>query len=414
MYIIIKQERGIVMNINYDEYVKYIEEIKTDEELEELEKSINSLDESPDKTSLLLKIAMKKVEIGYTPKIETTKKVEKKRLTKTEKGLIIAIACGSAALITLASAVALDKKNSTTMAEATIESTIDESANVMDTTSATEATTEVTEAAMEATSVYETNNDSKVSSTATSTQSVEEDAEQQRNEYLSDDTAASAVPTYSSVYLGHTDLYNSLSNKEKNFMNNYPMYAGAIVKYSQDYGADLSTAIKDFIDNKYVIPYPYGCASIGNYVVNKPYDEDLYNSESGVKPIHPELYGDSLSEFYQLNDNQRKTANLNCYIIPALILYSQNPNTSCSLDQAIADWCNDWIYVDSNTAFGDEVPIITSDGYSYTDENGNILYPYDYIGDDGISGIDMNAGMGAGEADDIYDYTIDSTEGFTR
>src|SRR5574344_977667 len=191
MYIIIKRERGIVMNINYDEYVKYIEEIKTDEELEELEKSINSLDESPDKTSLLLKIAMKKVEIGYTPKIETTKKVEKKRLTKTEKGLIIAIACGSAALITLASAVALDKKNSKTMTEATIESTMDESANVMDTTSATEATSEVTPvtaSATEATSVDETNDDSKVSSTTTSTQSVEQDAEQQRNEYLSDDT----------------------------------------------------------------------------------------------------------------------------------------------------------------------------------------------------------------------------------
>src|SRR5574344_2339077 len=161
MYIIIKRERGIVMNINYDEYVKYIEEIKTDEELEELEKSINSLDESPDKTSLLLKIAMKKVEIGYTPKIETSKPVEVVNdKAKLQKNLTIAIAVGSAAMIVLASAILLDKHDSKTMTEATIESTMDESANIMD-TSSTEVSTSSITASTEATNYVVNNEDRK-------------------------------------------------------------------------------------------------------------------------------------------------------------------------------------------------------------------------------------------------------------
>ena len=148
------------MNINYDEYVKYIENIKTDEELEELEKSINALEECPDKTSLLLKIAMKKVEIGYTPKIETSKPVETiNDKAKLQKNLTIAIAVGSAAMIVLASAILLDKNNSKTMTEATtIESTMDTDANVMD-TSSTEVSTSSTTASTETTNYVVNNED---------------------------------------------------------------------------------------------------------------------------------------------------------------------------------------------------------------------------------------------------------------
>src|SRR5574344_3143881 len=148
------------MNINYDEYVKYIENIKTDEELEELEKSINALEECPDKTSLLLKIAMKKVEIGYTPKIETSKSVETiNDKAKLQKNLTVAIAVGSAAMIVLASAILLDKNNSKTMTEATtIESTMDTDANVMD-TSSTEVSTSSITSSTEATNYVVNNED---------------------------------------------------------------------------------------------------------------------------------------------------------------------------------------------------------------------------------------------------------------
>ena len=102
---------------------------------------------------------MKKVEIGYTPKIETSKPVETiNDKAKLQKNLTIAIAVGSAAMIVLASAILLDKNKSNDMAETTtIESTIDTDANVMD-TSSTEVSTSSTTTSTETTN-YVVNND---------------------------------------------------------------------------------------------------------------------------------------------------------------------------------------------------------------------------------------------------------------
>src|SRR5574344_1315769 len=369
MYIIIKRERGIVMNINYDEYVKYIEEIKTDEELEELEKSINSLDESPDKTSLLLKIAMKKVEIGYTPKIETTKKVEKKRLTKTEKGLIIAIACGSAALITLASAVALDKKNSKTMTEATIESTMDESANVMDTTSATEATTEVTPvttAATEATTVEPT---TESSTTATTNSGTYEASDEDDNEYL-----YTPKDAYDNV-----DMYNTLSFEEKRAINVYSKIAGAMVNYAVDNNITLSQSMQDYASHLYMITDPESYI-IPTMPATQAYVTNLYNdhTEDAIQPIYPEYYGADLDMFYTLNNDDRNFMNLDCYATQGFVQYAKEQNVS--LSQAIADFKT----------------------YTYT------------VGTEGYSIIGPSANEGDYVEDDMVDDYTNSTEGFTK
>src|SRR5574344_1291072 len=373
MYIIIKRERGIVMNINYDEYVKYIEEIKTDEELEELEKSINSLDESPDKTSLLLKIAMKKVEIGYTPKIETSKPVEVVNdKAKLQKNLTIAIAVGSAAMIVLASAILLDKHDSKTMTEATIESTMDESANIMDTTSATEATSEVTaevtEAATEATTVEPTTESSTTATTSSGTYAATNDVIDVVN-----------TPLNPENYGNHVDMYKTLSNSEKETINMFSKVSGAMVNYAVENNITLSQSVEDYEDHLYMITAPFTVmASVAP--ASQAYDTNLYNDHvnDGIQPLHPEYFGADLDMFYDLSNVDRMFMNQECYVVQGFVQYANDQNIS--LSQAITEFQDYYFSVDQDTYY---------EQFSTIRDEKN------------------------GEDDMVDDYT-DSTEGFTK
>src|SRR5574344_2072221 len=312
------------MNINYDEYVKYIEEIKTDEELEELEKSINSLDESPDKTSLLLKIAMKKVEIGYTPKIETSKPVEVVNdKAKLQKNLTIAIAVGSAAMIVLASAILLDKHDSKTMTEATIESTMDESANIMDTTSATEATTEVTaevtEAATESTTVEPTTESSTTATTSSGTYAATNDVIDVVN-----------TPSHPEKFGDNVDMYKTLTSSEKGVINMYWEVSEAMVNYAVDNNISLSESI-----NSYVKESSYMIINTTSYMTSvvpeaQAYDTNLYNDHvnDGVQPLHPEYFGADLDMFYDLSQVDRIFMNYECYVVQGFVQYAKDKNIS--------------------------------------------------------------------------------------
>src|SRR5574344_592319 len=333
------------MNINYDEYVKYIENIKTDEELEELEKSINALEESPDKTSLLLKIAMKKVEIGYTPKIETSKPVEVVNdKAKLQKNLTIAIS--------------VDKHDSKTMTEATIESTMDD---VMDTTSATEVT--------EATSVEPTTESSTTATTSSGTYAATNDGSDVVN-----------TPSHPEKFGDNVDVYKTLTSSEKGVINMYWEVSEAMVNYAVDNNISLSESI-----NSYVKESSYMIINTTSYMTSvvpeaQAYDTNLYNDHvnDGVQPLHPEYFGADLDMFYDLSQVDRIFMNYECYVVQGFVQYAKDKNIS--LTQAILDFNDNYYSVDQKTYY-EQFPSKTEG---------------DYV-----------------ENDMVDDYT-DSTEGFTK